>query len=134
MKTDRSTITLAVMVALLAGIVFWQAGGVDRLVATVRPSVVAPVLKVTAATYHFDEQAGGVPSAVTKGIGKLNDLGIVATTYPSANVPVTPTQYEVSLPAARAAGLPAFVVMAGDKVVRVVKAPKTEAEILEAAK
>jgi hypothetical protein len=44
----------------------------------------------------------------------------------------TPHQYKPALIAAQAAGLPALVVQAGDKVLKVVKAPKTDTEVLEA--
>jgi hypothetical protein len=44
-----------------------------------------------------------------------------------------PDQYKVPLAAAQQAGLPALVVTAGDKVLKVAKDPKTEAEVMEAA-
>lgn len=92
--------------------------------------------KPTAATYFYEKDSGGVPPAVGAGISKLNEQGIRATTHEddttNANQQI-PKQYAVSLPAAREAGLPALVVMAGEKVVRTVKAPTTEESVLEAA-
>ena len=43
-----------------------------------------------------------------------------------------PDQYKVPLQAAKAAGLPALVITAGATVLKVVKNPKTEAEVMEA--
>jgi hypothetical protein len=45
-----------------------------------------------------------------------------------------PRQYQVALKAAREAGLPCLVVTAGDVVLRVLKSPTTEDQVLEAAK
>lgn len=93
--------------------------------------------KPTAATYFYEKDSGGIPPAVGEGISKLNEQGIRATTFEedttNANQQI-PKQYAVSLPAAREAGLPALVVMAGEKVVRTVKAPTTVEQVIEAAK
>lgn len=100
------------------------------------PSISAPS-KVTAAVYTYEKNDGGIPPPVSAAINTLNRQGIVAT---HDEVDTTdgddqvPDQYKVSRPAAVAAGLPALVVMAGDKVLRTVKAPKTEVEVLEAAR
>lgn len=97
--------------------------------------VVAPT-KATAVVYTFEKDQTAVPSAVRAAINTLNRRGIVATedevdsTDGDAQVP---DQYKVSRPAAVAAGLPALVVLAGDKVLKVVKDPRTDAAVLEAA-
>jgi hypothetical protein len=45
-----------------------------------------------------------------------------------------PDQYAAAIEAARKAGLPALVIMAGGKVLRVVKAPTTAEQVTEAVK
>lgn len=101
---------------------------------------------VTAVTYTYDDKKHSVPPPVAAALDKLNrgdpnakpprpailaDLDEVDTTNPVANVP---KQFQASRPAAIAAGLPSLVVLAGDKVLRTVKDPKTEEAVLEAAK
>lgn len=99
------------------------------------PSIVAPS-QVTAVVYTIDDKKHTVPPAIGAALNTLNAQGITATvdeadtTNPGGNVPA---QYRVSRPAAVAAGLPAVVVMAGDKAVRAIKEP-TEAQVLEAGK
>lgn len=88
-------------------------------------------------TYVFEKSDSPMPSYVTTAFNKLNRSGIVATYYEKDTKDgsdETPEQYKVPLEAAQSAGMPALVVLAYDKVVRVVKEPKTEQEILEAAK
>jgi hypothetical protein len=100
------------------------------------PSVVAPS-SVTAVTYTFEKSDAGIPPPVAAALDKLNRQGIVATHDEIDTTDGTeqvPDQYKVSRPAAKAVGLPALVVMAKDKVVRTVKAPTTEEQVLEAAK
>jgi hypothetical protein len=93
--------------------------------------------KVTAVVYTIDDKQHFVPSPVAAALDKLNRQGITATvdevdtTNPGGSVPA---QYKVSRPAAQAAGLPALVVLASDRVVRTVSKPTTEEQTLEAAK
>lgn len=99
---------------------------------------VLPHSEVTAVTYVYEKDEGGVPSAVTAALGKLNDQGIVANAIDDDVVsPITgsiPKQYVETIPAARTAGLPSLVASDGSKVLKVIKSPTTEAEVLEAAK
>ena len=93
--------------------------------------------KATAATYVYEkDQTGSVPGPVLVALDKLNrDKKILATTFEDDTLDSTgetPEQYKVPLAAANAAGLPALVVTAGAKVLRTVKAPTTEAQVLEA--
>lgn len=93
--------------------------------------------KATAATYVFEKDDGGVPAPVTAALSKLNSSGIRATPFEEDTTDGSgevPDQYKVPLKAAQEAGLPALVVTAGARVLRVVKEPKTEAEVLEAVK
>lgn len=92
------------------------------------PPVVQPVSPGTAVTYFYEKNQTAIPAAVQAGIDQLNRRDIVATIYENDNTDGdddVPEQYRVSLVAARGAGLPALVVMNGDKVVNVVKSPVT---------
>ncbi|HEX5104990.1 MAG TPA: hypothetical protein VFV87_14320 [Pirellulaceae bacterium] len=91
--------------------------------------------KATAATYVYEKDSGGVPPAVGSALGKLNERGIIATTFEDDTTNASqqvPTQYKNVLPAARDAGLPALVVSAGERVVRTLSKPTTEEQVLEA--
>ena len=92
--------------------------------------------KATAATYFYEKDSGGVHSEVTKALGKLNErVGFIATKHEDDGTNAAgsiPKQHAKSLPAARAVGLPALVVLAGDRVLRTVSKPTTEAQVLEA--
>lgn len=94
--------------------------------------------KPTAVTYIFEKDSTFIPPPVASGLSRLNrEKGIVATEIDDDVLDESgsvPEQYRVSIPAARSAGLPALVVMSGDKVRRVVKDPKTEEAVMEAAK
>lgn len=93
-------------------------------------------VKATAATYVHDEKAN-IPSGVLAALNELNARGIIATAYPddaTDNDDQVPDQYKATLPAAKAAGIPALVVQSGAKVLRTVKAPTTKAEVLEAVR
>lgn len=91
--------------------------------------------KVTSVTYVHDEKFP-IPSGVTAGLSELNMKGILATDYPddvTDGDDQVPNQYKVTLPAAKAVGIPALIVQAGDKVLRTVKAPTTKEQVLDAA-
>ena len=93
---------------------------------------------VTQATYVYEKDAGGVPRGVQFGLNQLNDRDppILATAIDDdavTGVDAFPEQYRIAVEAARKEGLPALVVQSGDRVVRVVKAPTTEAEVKNAA-
>ena len=93
--------------------------------------------KPTAATYVYEKDTTAIPNPVMAALNTLNTQGIVATIFEQDTTDAsgeTPEQYKVPLTAAKAAGLPSLVVTAKDKVLRVVKDPKTDAAVLEAAK
>jgi hypothetical protein len=105
-----------------------------------QPPPVDPNTKVTAVTYVFEKDQGGVPNYVSTALNKINresKFAIVASIFEddskNGNIEV-PAQYKAAYEAAQKEGLPAVVVTAGSKVLRSIKAPKTEAEIVEAAK
>ena len=85
-----------------------------------------PSQKATAATYTIDDKKHSVPPPVAAALNTLNRRGIVATVDEVDTLDgqgEIPDQYRVSRPAAVAAGLPALVVMGGDKVLSVLKNP-----------
>lgn len=113
---------------LIAFAIYWQVYG---------PAFSLPALttKATAAVYVYEKDQGGIPTAVLAGMNRVNrEKGILATAFEedSTDGSETPEQYKLPLAEAQKAGLPAFVVMAGDKAKKVVKAPKTADEIWEA--
>ena len=90
--------------------------------------------KATAATYVHNEKAV-IPAGVSAALNELNASGIMATAFPDDATDGSddvPEQYKATLPAAKAVGIPALVVQAGDRVLRTVKAPTTKAQVLEA--
>ncbi len=96
--------------------------------------VIAPA-KVDRVTYVHDEKAPH-PAGVLAALNELNAKGIVATAVTddvTDGDDQVPGQYRVTLPAAKAVGIPSLVVQSGDKVIRTIKAPTTKAEVLEAA-
>lgn len=100
------------------------------------PSILAPS-KVTAATYVYEKDAGTPPPGVLAGLSTLNAQGIIATTFEEDTTDgtgETPAQYKLAKEEATKAGLPALVIQAGDKVIRVIKAPATDSHVLEAIK
>ena len=110
---------------LIAAAIYWQQVG---------PSVKLPSLpnnKVTAATYVYDVRTtGGVPPGVLKGLDRLNrEKQIVASSYELTEGERVPAQYTVAVDEAKKVGLPSLVVLAGDKAIKVAKAPTTEEQI-----
>lgn len=92
--------------------------------------------QATSVTYVYEKDDTAVPPPVQAAINRLNrERKIVATLYEDDTpdgTGETPEQYKAPLAAAKAEGLPSLVVMAGDQVLRVVKSPVTEAEVMEA--
>lgn len=98
-----------------------------------------PNKKPTAVTYVFEKDQGPVPRPVQSALNKIHgeSSGVVASLFEDDSTTgggAVPKQYQVPLKAAREAGLPCLVVTSGDVVLRTVKAPTTEAQVLEAAK
>lgn len=94
--------------------------------------------KATAATFVYEKDLHAIPPAVLGALNKLNrELGIIATVFEQDTVDgggQVPEQYKVALAAAKEVGLPALVVLSGQKVLRVVKDPKTAEQVEEAVK
>ena len=90
----------------------------------------------TAAVYVYEKDDGAVPPFVTVAINKLNrERRVVATLLEADTTDGTgdvPDQYQAALDAARKAGLPAVVALAGRQVIRVTPRPGSEAAVMEA--
>lgn len=104
----------------------------------VEPPAVDPATTPTAAIYVYEKDETAVPSAVRSALNRLNrERKILATEFEDDTIDdtgSTPAQYTIPLAAARKAGLPALVVMAGSEVLSVTLAPTTEEQVLEAVK
>ena len=121
----KATLTMG----LLAAVLLLLTSGKGCVVPVIAPA------KATAATYVFEKDSTGIPGAVLSAINKLNRRGITATNHEVDTVDGSgeiPDQYKVPVAAAKVAGLPSLVVTAGEKVLAVVKDPKTEEAVLEA--
>jgi hypothetical protein len=90
----------------------------------------------TAAVYVYEKDEGGVPPFVTTAINRLNrERQIVATLLEDDTTDGdgdVPEQYRSALAAARKAGLPAVVALAGQTVLRVTPKPGSESAVMEA--
>jgi hypothetical protein len=90
----------------------------------------------TAAVYVYEKDAGGVPPFVSVAVNRLNrERKVVATLFEDDTTDGdgdVPEQYRSALDAARKAGLPAVVAIAGRTVIRVTPRPASEAAVMEA--
>lgn len=93
---------------------------------------------VTAATYVYEKDDTAPPAAVRSALNKLNREHKIEATEFEQNTfdgdEQIPDQYKAALTAAKESGLPALVVLADSTVLRVVKSPTTEQQVLEAVK
>jgi hypothetical protein len=98
------------------------------------PPVVDPATKPTAAYYVFEKDDGAVPPAVQTGLDRLlREKKIDARPIEqdvTDGTDRTPEAFKAPIAAAKQAGLPAFVVMAGSEILSVTKNPTTEEAIL----
>lgn len=125
----------------VAAIVLWLALQFGGVVLPSLPNITLPwpawvQTKATSATYVYEKDATAIPPAVGAALNRLNrEKQILATLFEQDTTDgtgETPKQYVVPLAAAKQAGLPALVVTAGDKVLRVVKNPQTDTQVMEA--
>jgi hypothetical protein len=95
-----------------------------------------PDEKATAAVYVYEKDDHVIPAYVTVAINRLNrERKIVATLFEDDTTDGAgdvPDQYRAALDAARKAGLPAVVAMAGETVLRVTSSPVDEKAVMEA--
>ncbi len=92
--------------------------------------------KADRVTYVYEREEGGVPRPISAKFRELSESGITANAVDIDTVNglgQTPEQYKVAFAAARGK-LPAIVVQAGDKVIRVVEKPQTAKDVEEAIK
>jgi hypothetical protein len=89
-----------------------------------------------AAVYVYEKDDGAVPAYVTVAVNRLNRERRVVATLLEADTTDgdgdVPEQYRSALDAARKAGLPAVVALAGRTVIRVTTKPGSEAAVMEA--
>lgn len=99
------------------------------------PPVVAPTTKPTAAYYIFEKDDGAVPPAVQTGLDRLlREKKIDARSieqHVTDGTDRTPEAFKAPIAAAKQAGLPALVVLAGSEILSVTKSPTTEDAILK---
>lgn len=122
----RPFVLLALGLLLLAGpLPAWPGGGT---------AVAAKA--ATAAVYVYEKDATAVPPGVTVGLNRLNrERQIIATLLEDDTTDGdgdVPDQYQAALDAARKAGLPAVVALAGRTVIRVTPRPGSESAVMEA--
>lgn len=103
------------------------------------PEVLVPQLTpATAAAYVYEKDDTAVPSGVSMGLDRLNrEKHIPATLFEEDTLDgegQVPDQYKIPLAEAQKAGLPALVVMGGDRVLNVVKAPTTAEQVTGAVR
>ena len=103
------------------------------------PPPVVVIQKPTAATYVYEKDTTAVPSGVMAGLNRLNldRLGdsFIASVFEQDTVDgdgEIPDQYKVALKSAKDSGLPALVVTSGLVVLKVVKNPQTEQDVIGA--
>ena len=95
-----------------------------------------PSAKVDRVTYVYEKDDTAIPSGVSVALDKLNRRGIMASVFEDDTVNgegQTPAQYRVALKAAKDVGLPVAIAQAGDRVVKAVKNPREEKDVLEIA-
>lgn len=97
-------------------------------------SILSPA--ATAATYVYEKDDTAVPNPVRAALDKLNRReGFIATAEDDDAVDATGAiadQYKVPFATAKTSGIPVLVVTAGDTVLKIVKDPKTEEDVLQA--
>ena len=91
--------------------------------------------KIDRITYVYEKDDTVIPAPVSYALRQINDgdSGIIASEFEKDTVNgvgEVPEQYVIALKAAKERGLPALVVQAGEKVVRVVRDPKTEDDVM----
>jgi hypothetical protein len=100
------------------------------------PSIVSPV--ATAAVYVYEKDDGPIPPGVLSGIDRLNrERNLVASLFEDDSTDGTgevPEQYRPALAAAKAALIPALVVLSGTTAVKVVPKPLTEEQVMGAVR
>lgn len=98
---------------------------------------VDPVLVIDRVTYVYEKDQNIAPKPVSFALHRLNTeyKNVIATHFEQDSTDGdddVPDQYKIALESARKAGLPALVIQAGSRVVKVIKSPTTEAQVMDA--
>lgn len=91
--------------------------------------------RIDRVTFVYEKDDADVPKPVSFALDRLNKeyKDVIATSFEEDTLDgddEIPDQYKIALAAAQKVGLPALVIQAGATVVRVLKDPKTEAEVM----
>lgn len=133
-RVQRSTKDAVIAVVLVAGTPLLPVSTGEWKVTLPSSPVVAP--SVSAVVYVYEKDETAIPVGVSSGINKLNrDKKVVASLFERDTVDgtgQTPDQFKPALEAARRESIPSLIVLSGTSVVKVVKSPKTETEVLGA--
>lgn len=91
--------------------------------------------RIDRVTYLYEKDESNIPKPVSFALDRLNKeyKDVIATSFEDDILDgddEVPDQYKIALAAARKTGLPCLVIQAKDTVVRVLKDPKTEAEVM----
>jgi hypothetical protein len=139
-RSQWTGLVIALALGVLLGVAGKGLGGFDWREWVKIPDVVAPVepapVVPTKITYVYEKDQGEVPSVVRVALDKLNRKGISATAFEDDTTDgsgAVPEQYAIALAEATKVGVPALVSQAGSVVLKVVKAPTTEQQVLEVA-
>lgn len=92
-------------------------------------------MRIDRVTYVYEKDNNIAPKPVAYALHRLNTEyeNVIATQFEDDSTDGDddiPDQYKIALEAAKKAGLPALVIQAGPTVVKVLKAPQTEAEVM----
>ena len=96
--------------------------------------------KIDRVTWVWEKDNGPVPRHVAAALQRINadrSAGVFASDFEDDTVDgdgQVPDQYKAALEASKTAGVPVLVFQSGSTVVKTMKDPKTEAEIMEALK
>lgn len=93
--------------------------------------------KADRATYVYEKDDGIVPRPVSFALKELNKQGIIATSFEIDSTTgrnTIPTQDAIAVKSARDTGLPCLIVQSGDTVLKIVRAPTTEEQVMEAVR
>lgn len=124
-------LTLIVGGQSLAPLVKW-----DGKITIGWPSLVAPVVRDALVVIVHDESIG-LPDYAEHAINQLRAAGRqvrLTGLNPQTGLGTVPKEIAPALAPGKAAGVPALVLLQGDKVLKVIKLPATTEAILEACK
>lgn len=132
-RLRRSSKDTLIALVLVAGSPLLPVSGREWKV-EIKSPVVSPA--VSAVVYVYEKDEASIPVGVSSAINRLNrERSIVASIFERDTVDgtgQTPDQFKPALDAAKRESIPSLIVLSGTSVVKVVKSPKTETEVLGA--